>query len=215
VAEEHPGGREAIAPGAGVIAVHVREPDQLFNSMDPSPFHERELDREAEEFIVSSAKELRREDAPIALHVYLDRGGGLREESDTVGDAIRAHFARRAQESRHELRQLLRRGRTSLVIGLAFLTASLVGGDMVARFMGERPFGLVLRESLVIGGWVAMWRPMEILLYNWWPIRSERRIFDRLSEAAVHVILAGEVELGRDGRPANGGQAASRPGVPH
>jgi hypothetical protein len=138
VAEAHPSAGEALAPGAGRIAVHVREPDQLFNSMDPSPFHQRELDREAEEFIMSSAKELRGE-APIALLVYLDQRGALGDESHTIGDAIRAHFARRAHESRHELRQLLRRGRTSLAIGLAFLTASLVGGDMVARFMGERP----------------------------------------------------------------------------
>jgi hypothetical protein len=26
--------------GAGVIAVRIRELDQFFNSMDPSPFHE-------------------------------------------------------------------------------------------------------------------------------------------------------------------------------
>jgi hypothetical protein len=36
--------------------------------------------------------------------------------------------------------------------------------------------GGIIRESLLIGGWVAMWRPMEILLYDWWPIRAEARL---------------------------------------
>ena len=37
----------------GLIEVKLTELNQLFNSMDPSPFHERDLDHDAEEFIVS------------------------------------------------------------------------------------------------------------------------------------------------------------------
>jgi hypothetical protein len=217
VAGEYPQAEDqALAPGVGVIAVHVREPDQLFNSMDPSPFHQRELDREAEAFILSSAKELHG-NVPIALLVYLGQGAVPGDEGPAIGigDAIRVHFSRRARQSRRELRQMLRRGRTSLVIGLVFLAASLVGSDLVARFMEGRPLGLVLRESLVISGWVAMWRPMEVFLYDWWPIRRERRIFDRLGEAAVHVIPAGGEAIGSHGRPADGAEASPRPGAPH
>ena len=47
--------------------------------------------------------------------------------------------------------------------------------------------GEVLRESLVIGGWVAMWRPMEIFLYDWWPIRANARLADRLSAMSVRI----------------------------
>ena len=31
------------------------------------------------------------------------------------------------------------------------------------------------RTSLLIGGWVAMWQPMEIFLCDWWPIRADGR----------------------------------------
>ena len=34
------------------IELHVNEIAQLFHTLDPSPFRERDLDREAEEFIV-------------------------------------------------------------------------------------------------------------------------------------------------------------------
>jgi hypothetical protein len=39
----------------------------------------------------------------------------------------------------------------------------------------------VLQQSFVIGGWVAMWRPIEVFLYDWWPIRAEARLYDRLA----------------------------------
>jgi len=29
-----------------------------------------------------------------------------------------------------------------------------------------------VRESLLVGGAVAPWRPLEIFLYDWWPIRD-------------------------------------------
>ena len=45
----------------------------------------------------------------------------------------------------------------------------------------------ILREGLVITGWVAMWRPLEILLYDWWPLIDERRQIRRILDAAVSI----------------------------
>jgi hypothetical protein len=129
-------------------------------------------------------------DGPLALVVYLDQTGTSGDETRVVGEAVRVHFARRAESARRELRQLLRRGRMSLAIGLPFLGASVAGGDLVARLMDVRPLAEVLRESFVIGGWVAMWRPMEIFLYDWWPIRNQRRLLERLSEMPVRIVRA-------------------------
>jgi hypothetical protein len=41
-----------------------------------------------------------------------------------------------------------------------------------------------------IGGWVALWRPLEIFLYEWWPIRAEACLYDRLGEMDVQVLDA-------------------------
>src|SRR5262249_12450048 len=63
---------DEIPPGDQVIELHVSELNQIFNSLDPSPFHEKDLDNDAEQFIVGWAKELPR-DASLALCVYLDK----------------------------------------------------------------------------------------------------------------------------------------------
>jgi len=35
----------------GRIELELHEPNQLFNSMDPSPFHDKDLDGDAEELV--------------------------------------------------------------------------------------------------------------------------------------------------------------------
>jgi hypothetical protein len=125
------------------------------------------------------------------LVVYLEQPAGLPDEEMVLRSAVHAHFARRSQASQRRLRQLLRQGRTSLAIGLLFLAASIVAGETIARLMDQGHLATVLREGLLIGGWVAMWRPLEIFLYDWWPIVGERRVYDRLSRMAVRIVYAG------------------------
>lgn len=180
-------GRGGPARESRLIEVRVADLKQLFNAMDPSPFREKDLDPEAEEFIVGWARELPR-DAPLGLLVYLDRPAGLPEEAAILRDAVRVFFSHRAETSRRRLRQLLRVGRTSLLIGLVFLAVTVAAGDLIANVVRGQRLGEILRESLLIGGWVAMWRPLEIFLYDWWPIRSEARLCDRLSAMPVRVV---------------------------
>ena len=177
---------DAFPPGSALIEVHVADLKQLFNSLDPTPFRRRDLDPAAEEFIVSWARELHK-DGPLGLLVHVDRESPAPEASETVNEAVRDHFARLAHLERQRLRQLFRVGRTSLVIGLACLAGSILAGDLIASAIDSR-FSGVVRESLLIGGWVAMWRPIEVFLYDWWPIRAQARFFNRLSGITVRVV---------------------------
>jgi hypothetical protein len=184
-----------MPPKCRPIEVHVAELKQLFNEMDPAPFRERDLDPNAEEFIVDWSRELP-SDVPLGLIVHLDRPAGTADEPTVLRDAIHEFFRQRAVVTRRKLKQLLRQGRTSLLIGLAFLTVSVLVGDLIANLLANRgfEFGSLLRESLLIGGWVAMWRPLEVFLYDWWPVREEARLQDRLSAMAVRIHYTGTDE---------------------
>jgi len=177
---------DPLPPKCSVIEIHVGELKQLFNSIDPSPFRNKDLDREAEEFIIGWAKDLPR-DVPLALVVDLDREAGLPDEAAVLRDAIHEFFRQRAEAYRRRLRELFRRGRTSLFIGLTVLAAAIALGDFLATLMKTSRIGEILRESLTIGGWVSMWRPLEIFLYDWWPIRREAQLSDRLATMPVRI----------------------------
>lgn len=177
---------DPIPPKCSVIEIHVGELKQLFNSIDPSPFRNRDLDRDAEDFIVGWAKDLPG-DVPLALVVDLDRDAGLPDEAAVLRDAIHEFFRQRAETYRRRLRELLRRGRRSLLIGLTVLAGAIALGDFLATILKTSRIGEIMRESLTIGGWVSMWRPLEIFLYDWWPIRREAQLSDRLAAMPVRI----------------------------
>jgi hypothetical protein len=179
----------ASAANVGSIKVRVRDINQLFNSMDPSPFRDKDLDRDAEEFIVVWAKELPT-DAKLELVIHVDDNTLGRDQAHLLEAPVSRFFRYRSRQSTLKVRQLLRIGRTSLFIGLFFLAACIIGGNYGARLFHNSTAADLLRESLLIGGWVAMWRPLEIFLYDWWPLRRERELYDRLSQMPVRIETA-------------------------
>jgi hypothetical protein len=176
---------DPIPPNCALIELHVRELPQLFNMIDPSPFQERDLDPSAEEFIVEWAKELPKF-APLGLMIHVDSRGEATEDASVVRDSVQQYFARRGKAARRRLRELFRRGRISLFIALVFLIALGELATILTNVLQGR-LGSILREGLLIGGWVAMWRPIEIFLYDWWPIRAEARLFERLAAMPVRI----------------------------
>ena len=173
------------SPAPAAIRLRLRDLAQLFNSLDPSPFVDRDLDADAEEFITSWAREL-----PAGRDLELVIELALRSSSEHaagVEDAIRRYFATRADIKQLELRQLMRRGRLSLTVGSLFLALCLLlVGFVTKASFGEA--GTILSEGLTICGWVAMWRPLEIYLYDWWPLADERRRLDRLARIRVRIV---------------------------
>ena len=100
---------DALPSSAKVIEVRVPELKRLFNSMDPSPFRTRDLDPSAEEFIVSSSKELPR-DVPLGLVVYLDRPAGPANEVTVLREALHQFFGAQSSVSRRRLKECFAAG---------------------------------------------------------------------------------------------------------
>ena len=178
-------------PAASAISLNLREIAQLFNSMDPSPFVDRDLDADAEEFITSWARELP-PGRELELVIKLEAPS---PEDRIVGveDAVRRYFATRAAIKRLEFSQLMRRGRLSLAVGTLFLVLCLLLTQVAAK-TGFGAATNIMVEGLTIAGWVAMWRPLEIYLYDWWPLYEDRRRLDRLAKTRVRIVMPGALE---------------------
>jgi hypothetical protein len=171
---------------SGEIQVRVPDIGELFNPMDPSPLRQKDLDPDVEEFIVSWGRELPRT-IPLSLIVRVEQDAAEAEAAEAAG-AVRAFFAQHTVVNERRLRQLFRIGRTSLAIGIGFLAISTA----VGQFLVSTGSGSALTEglggALEIGGWVAMWRPLSIFLYDWWPLAADIRLFRRLAEMPVKFV---------------------------
>jgi hypothetical protein len=85
-------------PASNVINVRLTDLRQFFNSLDPSPFHEKDLDRDAEDYIVGWAEELP-EVASWELVIQVPEDQlDLAQKSDVAG-AVHNYFACRAKEN--------------------------------------------------------------------------------------------------------------------
>ena len=184
--------RGEAVPGAPVrsIELKIREVGQLFQSLDPLPFRERDLDAAVEEYVVAWARE-QGGAAPIHILVHLPPKEARREEAGHIADAIRNYFAYRAEVAGWELKELFRVGRASLAIGLTVLALCVVLGAEISGQVGEGYAGRFFDEGLIILGWVANWRPIQIFLYDWWPLVRRRRLYGRLARAAIDLRPTG------------------------
>jgi hypothetical protein len=170
-----------------LIEIRLHTVRQLFHTLDPAPFREKDLDEVAEQYLLEACREAgahRR----LRIVVYLPQSEAESEAARTLSDSVHHYFAYRERQLHVDILRLLRYGAVSFAIGVLFLIACLVlRGLMVARSIGvDRT---ILDEGLLILGWVAMWRPTEALLYDWWPLARRRRLLRRLASIPVEVRL--------------------------
>ena len=187
---------EPPAATENAIEIRIEDISQLFHTLDPFPFRERDLDKDAEEFIVNWARELPA-DEPFRIVVHLLEAQASTPEAHEIAAAITGYFGYRARIIMLDLKELFRVGWRALAIGLTVLSFSVIIGQAVVANLAPGPVGRVIEESLLIFGWVANWRPIEIFLYEWWPIVRRRNLYQRLAAAQVELKPYRRDERGR------------------
>ena len=84
------------------------------------------------------------------------------------------------QVTQEEEFDAIRIGLASLGIGLVAVAILIAIARVIADLSSS---GLVttIAESIIIIAWVILWRPVEILLFDWWPLREDIALFERLA----------------------------------
>lgn len=172
--------------GRYLIEIKLRDIRELFNTLDPAPFQKKDLNPAAEEYLVGAVREIGPHPSTLLLHVP---AGTPTQDSDGLIAAVRHYFTYRAWHTREQLRALLWRGLISLMIGLLFLVACLWLRQALDTIAGGARMS-IMSEGLLILGWVAMWRPVEIFLYDWWPEFGKRLLFLRIAGMKIEVRTA-------------------------
>jgi hypothetical protein len=166
------------------IDLRISHLGQLFESMDPSPFREKALDDKAARYLLDSVREQPR-DAPLRVVVHLPES--LRIAAHNLPDGIHNHFRFEVQQARRELRWRMGAGWRALLVGVLLLAACVVVGSLLAaQFADSAHAGLrILDEGLLILGWVALWRPLDILLFDRFELRAGLQTLRRLTDVPV------------------------------
>ncbi|MGV8171062.1 MAG: hypothetical protein ACP5OA_00025 [Candidatus Woesearchaeota archaeon] len=166
-----------------LIEIKIKNINQLFNSLDPSPFLEKDLDDDAFEYIVSSVSEhpLKTKQRII---LYLPKTNRKKVSEVEIRRSIHNYFEYKMILAERGIKLKIKEGQFSFLIGIVFLVACTLFSEYVslhAHSLGMK----IMAEGLLIGGWVAMWKPISDLLYEWWPIWKEKKIFRKISEMEI------------------------------
>lgn len=166
---------------AGAIKVRVATVEQIFNAMDPTPLEGRSLNSEVADWIEEWAEDLGG-DKPLTIEIHVG-DGNVDGKREAVARGLHNHFEYREWQEGRELSRLLREGRISMAIGLVALSVFITLSHLIGA--SPNPVLDVVHEGLTVLGWVSMWKPLQIFLYEWWPVRHEREACRRLAEAEV------------------------------
>ena len=169
--------------GIYLLEMRLSSAEQLFDMRDPAPFLERDLDPDAEDYLLGCIREVPR-GAPVKILIHAPRAPSMDEAA--IAAAIAHFFGYRRWAVHLRLREMFRLARVTLVIGLVFLVACLTASELIKPLPWGLP-GEILSQGLFIVSWVAMWRPLELFLFEWWPILRLERLHARLAGAPVEV----------------------------
>jgi hypothetical protein len=172
--------------GKILIEIKLSSVMQLFNSFDPAPFHEKELDSAAEHYIVDTVSDFPKKTV-LKILIYLPPDIATTERAMKIPAAIHNHFQYKMLVSDRKFRTHFRHGRITLLIGLSFLSIALVARQYVST-LENHIVAQLFADALLIIGWAAMWEPITVLLYELWPIIQMKKTYEKISTMEIEVL---------------------------
>jgi hypothetical protein len=166
-----------------LVEIRLKTISQLFNSLDPSPFLERDLDDEAVNYIETSVME-HSKNTDIKLVLMLPKEEIPNINKKEIIEAIHNHFDYAEDLQRKKIYQIFKQGRFALLVGLILMGFSM-SVSMYFESHANTAISMALREGLIILGWVALWRPIDVFLYSWWPELEKKKYYQKLSRIGV------------------------------
>jgi hypothetical protein len=175
-----------VEDGRVLIQMKLSSVLQLFNSFDPAPFHEKELDNNAENYIVDAVKDFPPK-TRFKIVIYLPEVIIGTKEALRIPEAIRSHFEYNSLMQKRKFRERFIYGEFALIVGLSFLAIATIASLAIDAYSSSLPVAHLIANALEVTGWVAMWEPVTVFLFQLWPIVKQRKIYEKISRMEIDI----------------------------
>jgi len=168
-----------------VIELAVPDYHHLFDDRDPAKFRKRDLDDDAAEYLVSSVQEITTSKLK-KIKIYFDEESCANDQK-MVRESIHNFFTFETQMMDLKISSNLKQGFKFLVIGLSFLASSILL-TLILKSYSDSFLSLFFKEGFSLLGWVAMWRPLNVFLYDLIPLKDLRSVYNKLSGVEIDFL---------------------------
>jgi hypothetical protein len=163
------------------IRFDLADPRELFLPTELDPMGGQPHAESALERILNSIRP--RPDRPVRATLRLPAAARTPNLEARLRAGLQQYSDHRIGQITNDIASLRQEGLATLWRGLLFLALCMLGSQV----LGEPKFlpGILARfidEGLIIAGWVALWYPLDALLYQHWPLKRERRLYQSLRD---------------------------------
>jgi hypothetical protein len=167
------------------VRIHfkIRAVDDILKHFDYRYLNERKINLELEDYIFKEVKcyPLRKK---VILVVHICSSDS--KSKNMLIEIIHNHFRSKVKETELLLKHELSQWRINMFIGMLFLILCLILVKIFEAFSYIYVFNII-KESLLIIGWVAIWEPLTFILFGWQPIRENILYYKKLCKVAVNI----------------------------
>jgi hypothetical protein len=163
----------------------LRKTEDLFHESVVIIPGEKQLHQDVEKFIVEKAKELQR-NSHFRISIQILEDSSL--DTSEITSYVRKHFLYKREKENQRVSMIIRLGLKSLLIAFTFLIIMYLVTNVMMSLMKENALLITLRELFIILAWVALWRPAELLLYEWRVHKQNAIWFDTIAKCEVRVV---------------------------
>lgn len=178
--------------------MELENPQYLFDRKDPSPMRGRDLNEDVESYILDSLREIPPR-FETSLKVTFRKGTAEQYDHKKVSEAIANYFKFSIYTLNLSFKHKIKRGFQALFVGLSFLFTCIY----LSHFIEDKKeiFWNAVHEGLIVIGWVSMWHPVQIFLYEWWPIITEQKLTERAVNLDIQIEFLAESETSSQDEP--------------
>ena len=95
-------------------------------------------------------------------------------------------------ELKNDLMVMEKQSLDALIKGIPIMVAALSLNFIIEERLKDydniRYFEFIVKESMYIFGWVSMWKPIELFLYDRWPLNRKLKSYDKMILTPIQIL---------------------------
>jgi len=172
------------------ITLNLDQAEYFFVAPDLDPLHQKALYEAGVDTVFTKVRACRRRDA-VHLTLLLPPDQATPGLELQLKEALNDYCIFKVNEFQQSLNMQRRLGRRTLWVGLTILAICLVlsalGNVILTNATNNFMIALggFMYNGFMIIGWVSLWTPTSMLLFDWWPDEVSKRTYLKMAEMPV------------------------------
>ena len=167
------------------LNIDIKNIDDLLKSNGSIASIEESLSKSIEEYLFKAVKGYPTSQKIKLLIIIKDSQRQWNDEE--IASLVHSHFCYKVKETRIYLKEQFRQWGINFFIGILFLILCLIIGGILDKFTY---IGMIkiIKESLLIIGWVALWEPVSFILFGWRVINRDKNYYKKLCNVPIEIV---------------------------